>query len=347
MRDLTRSRLADLVRPLGYGEGTVNNLFRGLHSSPSPCPESIRGMNHQRYRTVLSSLGMEPGGLGVSQVLSSKESNPVHKFLLETFDGHTVTAVLIPITGGRATLCVSSQVGCARGCTFCRTAEMGLVRNLSAGEIVHQLTIASSWAATRGLHVENVVFMGMGEPFDNFEAVFDAFSIMTDHHAFKLSRDKITFSTCGVVPGIRKLGGYGIRTNLAVSLNAPDDELRTRLMPVNERWPLGALLGALHEYPLRKGRTILVEYVLLGGVNDDSRRAERLAAILEDLPVKINLIPFNWFPGSRYVPPDASAVSEFAGILAGRGYHVTIRRRRGADIGAACGMLNPRPRPET
>ncbi|MEM6727769.1 MAG: 23S rRNA (adenine(2503)-C(2))-methyltransferase RlmN [Pseudomonadota bacterium] len=269
------------------------------------------------------------------------------KFLVRIAGGHEVEVVYIPETD-RGTLCVSSQVGCTLTCTFCHTGTQKLVRNLTAGEIVGQIMVArddlGEWPVpgtpkneTRLL--SNIVLMGMGEPLYNFDNVRDAMKIAMDPEGISLSRRRITLSTSGVVPGIAKTAEE-IGCQLAISFHATTDEVRDVLVPINRKWKIAALLDALRDYPrLSNSERITFEYVMLKGVNDTDADAHRLIKQLKGIPAKVNLIPFNPWPGSPYERSDWSRIEAFADIIYKAGYASPIRTPRGEDIMAACGQL--------
>jgi 23S rRNA (adenine2503-C2)-methyltransferase len=236
----------------------------------------------------------------------------------------------------RLTLCISSQAGCAMGCAFCATARMNLIRNLGPAEIVGQVRAGRDLAAPRT--VTNIVFMGMGEPLANYEAVRTALEILTAEWGYAISPRRITVSTVGIVAMIPKLIAE-TRVNLAVSLGGTTDDQRARLMPVNRRWPLAELVGACRTLPLPRRKRITFEYVLLAGVNDADADARRLVALLHGLRAKMNLIPFNPFPGAGFASPPRPRMERFQAILREHGVHTTIRESRGQDIQAACGQL--------
>jgi 23S rRNA (adenine2503-C2)-methyltransferase len=262
------------------------------------------------------------------------------KWRLAAGDGQLIETVFIP-EEGRGTLCVSSQVGCALDCSFCATGRQGFNRNLGAAEIVGQVVLASrelGLVAGRS-RITNVVFMGMGEPLANLRAVVQACRVLVDDFGFQLSRRRVTVSTSGLVPQIRRLQA---ETNvaLAVSLHAPDDELRNELVPINRRHPIAELLEACWEYVEATSAVgITFEYTMLAGVNDSEAQARRLAALLANRPAKVNLIPFNPFPGTRYRRSSPEAINRFRQVLLGRGIMTITRRTRGDDIAAACGQL--------
>jgi 23S rRNA (adenine2503-C2)-methyltransferase len=258
------------------------------------------------------------------------------KYLFGLPDGEKIESVLIP-DENRVTLCISSQAGCALGCSFCLTGGGGFRRNLLPHEIVGQPL------AVQRLHPErpitNFVLMGMGEPLNNTANVIEALRRMTADKMLGVSTRKITLSTAGVVPGLRELAESGVGVNLAVSLNAPNDKVRDELMPINRVYPLSELVRALKAFPLAPRRKITVEYVMLKGVNDSVRDAEEVAKLLRGIKCKVNLIPFNEHPGSKYKRPDTRAVIAFQGALGLRNYTTFIRESRGSDILAACGQL--------
>ena len=260
-----------------------------------------------------------------------------HKFVLQLGRGSRVECVSMR-TERRLTFCVSSQVGCALRCAFCATGLMGLERNLGAGEIVGQVVTMGDfhrWEDERF----NIVFMGMGEPLANYDAMMDAIRILHDERGLNMGARRITVSTSGLVPQIRRLAGEGLALGLAISLHATTDELRDRLVPVNRRWPLSELMDAARDYGERSGRRVTLEYTLLAGVNDRPEDADRLAAMARALPSKINLIPYNPVPGLEFKRPDRQAVDDFAHRLLPRAPAVTVRRTLGGEIWAACGQL--------
>jgi 23S rRNA (adenine2503-C2)-methyltransferase len=265
------------------------------------------------------------------------------KWTWRTADGKLIESVYMP-EADRKTLCVSSQVGCALGCTFCMTGTMGLARHLTPGEIVDQVHRANRRLVELGegpgpRPLTNLVFMGMGEPLHNFEHLKVALGLLLDDDdGPNFSHRHVTVSTSGLVPVIRRLGEE-TQVKLAVSLNASTDAQRDRLMPINRRYPIGELLAACRAFPLRQGRRITFEYVLLAGQNDADEDAERLARLVRGIPAKINLIPYNDNPGLGFHAPAPARVEAFHQILLGRQITAVIRKNRGGDIAAACGQL--------
>jgi 23S rRNA (adenine2503-C2)-methyltransferase len=273
--------------------------------------------------------------LPVVKVLSSADGT--RKFLFKLTDGRTVESVLIP-ERDHHTLCLSSQVGCAQRCRFCLTGRDGLTRNLTAGEIVGQV-----WEIRKQMQdpalLTNLVFMGMGEPLANYENLLTAIQILTSSDwGMKFASRRVTVSTAGLVPRMLDLG-RDTRINLAVSFNAVDDEMRSRLMPVNRKYGIDQLLDACRRYPLPTGRKITFEYILFKDVNDSPEHAHRLGRLLAPLKAKINLIPFNPFAGSEFERPSAERISAFQDVLIARHFTSVVRYSKGLDIMAACGQL--------
>lgn len=274
-------------------------------------------------------------------LLDKVSSDGTRKWLLGMDAGNAVETVYIP-EPARGTLCVSSQIGCGLNCRFCATGAQGFNRNLAAAEIIGQV-----WHAAKQLghvthqqrRITNVVMMGMGEPLLNFDNVVAAMSLMRDDLGFGLASKRVTLSTAGVVPKIDALGEVA-DVSLAVSLHAPNDELRTQLMPINKRWGIDELLDACARYIARKPRaTVTFEYTLMKGINDTPVLARQLIKLMRRLPAKVNLIPFNPFPGTQYERSDAETIREFQTILMNADVQAMVRRTRGDDIDAACGQL--------
>ncbi len=261
------------------------------------------------------------------------------KWVLDVGAGNFVETVLIP-EKGRNTLCVSSQIGCMLDCSFCSTGKQGFNGNLAAHTIVGQAVLANQHLAASGEHVTNVVLMGMGEPLLNFDAVLAATNVFMDDLALGLSKRRVTVSTAGVVPGIYRLAEE-TDVALAISLHAPEDELRNELVPINRKYPIAELMAACQHYVSRLGphRKLVIEYTLMRGVNDQLEHAKALAALLKNLRCKINLIPFNPFPGSGYERPATEDIRRFQTHLMNQGYATMLRTTRGEDIDAACGQL--------
>jgi 23S rRNA (adenine2503-C2)-methyltransferase len=279
------------------------------------------------------------------EVAQSADDGTTRKWLFRAPDGASIEAVLMGYPR-RTTLCISSQAGCAMGCTFCATGQFGFERHLEAGEMVAQVAYAQAFLRAGGMpaavpdHVTNVVFMGMGEPLANYSRVRESIRRMTE--VMGMSARGITVSTVGVVPGMRRLADDDWPVNLAVSLHAADDELRSSLVPLNDRYPLGEVVAAAEYYFERKRRRVSIEWTLLSDVNDSAEQADRLAAIAARLRAHINLIALNPTPLSDDRPPSAPRVAAFVDRLRHHGANVTLRDTRGQDIDAACGQLRIR-----
>jgi 23S rRNA (adenine2503-C2)-methyltransferase len=279
------------------------------------------------------------------EIVSQQDSSDgTRKWAIRVEGGGLVETVLIP-AGKRATLCVSSQVGCSLDCSFCSTGKQGFQRDLSAAEIIGQVWLAiksyDAFQSGNARIVTNVVMMGMGEPLLNFDNVVSAMDLMLEDLAYGLSKRRVTLSTSGVVPALDRLAKVS-EVSLAISLHAPNDELRSQLVPINRKYPIAVLLDSCRNYMAAqsdKSRVITVEYTLIKDVNDQVSQARELATLLQDVPCKINLIPFNTFDQSNYERPSGNAVSRFWQVLVDAGYIVTVRTTRGDDIDAACGQL--------
>jgi len=256
------------------------------------------------------------------------------KYLFKLDDGNQIESVLIP-EKSRKTLCISSQVGCALGCTFCMTGTVGKIRNLKPSEILDQYMMVNQYNENS---ITNIVFMGMGEPLDNLDNLVKVINVLTDQNYLALSPKRITVSTSGLVPQIKKLGEQ-VSVNLAVSLNAPRDELRDEIMPINKRYPISELLKASVNFPVPNRKYLMFEYVLLKGVNDSDSDAHTLGRLLRGIKCKINVIPFNEASPLPYKSPDWERVLKFQDILISYRINVRIRKSRGSDILGACGQL--------
>lgn len=280
--------------------------------------------------------------LDLPEVVSEQVSaDGTHKWLLRIDSGNSIETVFIP-EKERGTLCVSSQVGCPLDCSFCSTGKQGFNRNLDVAAIISQVWIATDalgYYRDKTRRISNIVLMGMGEPLLNYNNVSGAMNLMLDDWAYGLSRKRVTLSTAGVVPGIRKLAD-GANVSLAISLHAPTDELRNELVPLNRKYPIRELMGVIHDYCRRKpGETVTFEYVMLDDVNDSEQCARALVKLLRGIPAKVNLIPFNPFPGTEYRRSTPEAIDSFREILLNAGIITITRKTRGDDIDAACGQL--------
>lgn len=329
--DLDLADCESLVVALGYKAFHGRNLFKWIHKHGVLDYEGMTDVP-KRLRADLDRTAC----LLLPRIIHTRPSTDgTVKWVMALDDGQRIEMVHIP-EDGRSTLCVSSQVGCALDCAFCATARQGFNRNLRVGEIVGQV-----WQATRqlGAPPTNVVMMGMGEPLANFDVVTKAMAVMQDDLAYNLSKFRLTLSTSGVVPNIYRLREVS-DCSLAVSLHAPNNPLRDELVPINRKYPLEELLPACHAYIAGdKRRKITWEYVMLDGINDSLQHAKQLIRLLEGIPSKINLIPFNPFPGSGYATTPAERLESFRQRLMGAGLLVFTRKTRGDEIAAACGQL--------
>lgn len=276
------------------------------------------------------------------EVVTEQESaDGTRKWLLRVDDKNCIETVFIP-EKERGTLCVSSQVGCALDCSFCSTGKQGFNRNLSTAEIIGQVLVANrslGYFDGKSRVISNVVMMGMGEPLMNFDNVLSAMNLMMDDLAFGLAHRRVTLSTSGIVPAIRRLADT-TNVSLAISLHAANDELRNSLVPINRTWPINELMDACKAYArAHPGEPITFEYVMLDGINDSEENARQLIKVLNGVPAKVNLIPFNPFPGTNYNRSDISSINRFREILVKAGIITITRKTRGDDIDAACGQL--------
>ena len=360
--DLDAAQLEALVAEAGEPPYRARQLTHWLDTRRQPDPRAMTNLP----RSLRARLSERFAGAGLTlDRHQAGDDGWTHKLLFRLPAGDAVESVLMyyPPAGsspdddweggprGRATVCISTQAGCAMGCTFCATGQFGFTRHLSVGEVVEQVARVSTMLPELRPgpgapdHLTNVVFMGMGEPFANQEATWGAAYRL--HQGFGLSARAITISTVGLVPGIRRAAAEPLRVNLAVSIHAASDEVRDRLVPVNRSWPIAELLDAVGDYVAATRRRVSFEYALMAGVNDDLEQAGRLGRLLAPLRVPgsgghaahVNLIPYNPTPGTGFAPPSRSAVRRFRDTVAASGVPVSIRANRGVGIDAACGQL--------
>jgi 23S rRNA (adenine2503-C2)-methyltransferase len=329
LKDLTFDELADFLLSLGKERFRAGQLFSWIYprgvTDFAAMTDLAKGLREELSRRAMVSDWL-PEQTEVSR-------DGTCKYLFRLADGETVETVRIPMEGERRTLCVSSQVGCAMGCTFCLTGQFGLVRNLRPGEIVNQVC-----AALKEGPIGNIVFMGMGEPLHNLDNLVKAVQILQATQGFDYGARKITVSTCGLVPQMLELGKR-VRVNLAVSLNAATDEVRNQLMPINRRYPLRELMAACRQYPLPPRQRITFEYILIGDVNDSLADARALVKLLHGVPGKVNLIPYNEHERSPLRTSPAERIEAFQSYLLQRDIVAIRRSSKGQDISAACGQL--------
>lgn len=346
---LTGSELQAFIEELGEPAYRARQIFAGLHRRRLRSFEEMSDLPKE-FRARLGEKA-DPASLTVESRYLSTDGT--RRYLMKTRDGYPVETVFIP-EEHRDTICFSSQSGCPLQCTFCLTAQLGLLRNLTAGEIVEQIVVALNdvyGVGGKTPHGTNLVGMGAGEPFLNFDELMKAIRIMADPEGLHIVPNRVTVSTAGVVPRIRELATIPDRPHLAVSLAAPTDELRDELMPINRKWPLAELLAACRDFEksLKPGERFTFEYVMLAGVNDSDEQANRLANLLNRhrLRVKVNLIPHNPAEPLPYQPSTMERVETFREILESKGVQVFVRRPRGRDILAACGQLAARSFPDS
>ncbi len=336
---LSPSKLEDFFEEIGEKRFRATQVLKWIHQLGATNFDEMTNIS-KALRAKLSEMAeiRDP-----EVVLENISKDGTRKWVIRTDGGSCVETVLIP-ENGRATLCVSSQIGCSLDCSFCSTGKQGFNRNLSAAEIIGQVRVAirsfGPFDPSGDRRVTNVVLMGMGEPLMNFENVVDATQLMMEDNAYGLSKRRVTLSTAGVVPALDKLAEVS-DVSLAVSLHAPNDELRNQLVPINRRYPINELIDSCNRYlkSLNDKRVATVEYTLIAGVNDQPEHARQLVKLLRRLPSKLNLIPFNPFPNSDYERPSESAILAFKQVMLNAGILTTVRKTRGDDVDAACGQL--------
>ena len=337
--DLTRDEMVEFFKEIDEKPFRAPQVFKWLHQFVADDFDQMTNIS-KSLKVKLKELCEIKGPEIITEQLSN---DGTIKWALKTQDGQAIETVFIP-DGERGTLCISSQVGCLLNCSFCSTAQQGFNRNLSTAEIVGQVWLAArrigALRTTGKRRISNVVFMGMGEPLLNFDAVVDSCNILLDDFGYGLSKRRVTISTSGVVPGLDKLIDKA-DVALALSLHAPNNKLRDELVPVNKKYPIEVLLPSVKRYldDSSASKKVTIEYVMLQGVNDTPAHAREMTRVLKDIPCKINLIPFNPFPKTRYLTSHQSDISKFAEILVKKGFVVVTRRTRGDDIDAACGQL--------
>lgn len=349
--DLSREEIEELLAAWGQPRYRADQIWRWLYVSLVSDVDQMRNLP----AALRTQLGGQFVVSGVTPLRTQRSADGhTEKVLLQLADGQAVETVLMDYDG-RRTVCVSSQVGCALHCAFCATGLGGWNRNLSASEIVEQVLyfarLGRGGSPCRGgsrtaptQPITHVVYMGMGEPFLNYEAVRRSIAILNDPQGFNLGARRVTVSTAGIVPGIERLGAEGLPIGLAISLHAPTDELRNRLVPINRKYPLEQLIPACRAYTERTHRRVTFEYALIDKVNDSLADADALARLLRGLLCHVNLIPVNPVADLPYLPSPHERIVAFEGRLRQRGINATLRVSRGADIQAGCGQLRGQPR---
>ncbi len=340
LKDFTQPQLAEFLTSLGLPASRVRQIFALIHR---PGTRELAGLGTLK-REIRNRLAEHARISWLEPAKVEQSRDGTVKFAFPLDDGAVIESVLIP-TNGRHTLCVSSQAGCAMGCRFCLTAGLGFRRNLTPAEMVNQVVAAQEYLirfgvvrATSRQLIDNLVFMGMGEPLANYDNLITALAILMDGQAQGYSERRVTVSTCGLPSRIRSLA-RDVRVNLAVSLHSVDDATRSALMPVNAAHGVDDLLAACREYAAVAQQVVFIEYVMIAGVNDAVSDARRLAGKLRDLPCRINLLPYNEVPDLPYRCSPETTIQVFKSILAEAGFRTLVRSSRGADISAACGQL--------
>jgi 23S rRNA (adenine2503-C2)-methyltransferase len=330
---LERREIEDALAARGRERFRGRQIFHWLYRRGVTDIESMTDLPRDLRAALTSDFA-----IATPQVASRERSvDGTEKFVLRLADGRAIESVFIPDTPAM-TFCISTQVGCAMACAFCLTGKMGLVRNLTAGEIVGQVRVLAGALDLRD-KAFNIVLMGMGEPLHNYDETMKALRILADDHGLALPPRRVTLSTVGLLPELERLASEPVMPNLAISLHAPSDETRGALVPLNKKYGIAQIIDACRRFPLKKRSRITFEYVLLAGVNDTPEDARKLAKILSDVKSKVNLIPLNAAPGIPFERPSDAAINRFAKILSDRGLTVSVRKSRGRDIRAACGQL--------
>jgi 23S rRNA (adenine2503-C2)-methyltransferase len=333
LAELERSALEKALADRGHERFRARQIFGWIYRRGVTDAVAMTDLSRELRASLV-----EDFVLTTPQVVArERSSDGTEKFLLKLGDGRQIESVFIPDTPAM-TFCLSTQVGCAMACAFCLTGKMGLVRNLTAGEIAGQVRVLADALSLRGTAF-NIVFMGMGEPLHNYDETMKALRILADEHGLALPPRRVTLSTVGLLPALERLAGEPIMPNLAISLHAPTDLQRGELVPINSKYGITDIIDACSRFPVRKRSRITFEYVLLAGVNDSPEDARRLARLLAGVKSKVNVIPLNAAAGIPFDRPSEAAIDRFAGALAKRGVSVSVRKSRGRDIRAACGQL--------
>jgi 23S rRNA (adenine2503-C2)-methyltransferase len=333
--ELTLDELTAWFVERGEPAFRARQVYRALYHQLVSHYDDITVLPVELRRTLADELPLQ--SLSVVEEIATDDGETV-KILYRTRDGQTLETVLM-FYPDRATVCVSCQVGCAVGCSFCATGLMGLLRNLSAGEMVAQVIDVARRSRDQGRPLTNLVMMGMGEPFHNYAAMMKMIAIIHDPEGMNFGSRRITVSTSGVVPFIDRLATEPYQVNLAISIHAANDDLRSSLVPLNRRWPLDELISAVRRYIRITRRRVSFEYALISSVNDRDEDARQLASLLRGLLCHVNIIPLNPTPATPYARPSTERIERFANILQGAGVPATVRYSRGVEIAAACGQL--------
>ncbi len=333
--NLELGELEELLERMGQPCYRAKQIWHGLYVELAPSYDAITSLSKKLRNDLAQSLPFNQPKVADSVESADKRTS---KILFRLSDGEAIEAVLM-IYQKRRTICISTQVGCAMGCAFCATGMSGFTRNLSPGEIVSQVLSFARLLAPQGEQVTNVVYMGMGEPFLNYDAVIKSIRILNNHEGFNLGARSFTISTVGIIPGIERFTKEDTQVNLAISLHSADDKLRTQLVPINETYPLSQLMAACRKYVNRTHRRITFEIALIHKVNDSVSDAQKIADLLSGMLCHVNLIPLNPVPETPFCPSPRQRVDAFAQQLIDAGINTTIRVERGVKIAAACGQL--------
>jgi len=331
--DLERPALEVALEALGHQRFHARQIFRWIYRRGVTDVEAMTDLSLELRAALAREFTLS------TPALAHRETSidGTEKFLLRLADGRQIESVFIPDTPAM-TFCISTQVGCAMACAFCLTGKMGLVRNLTAAEIVGQVRVLAGALDMRDTRF-NIVLMGMGEPLHNYDETMKALRILADEHGFDMSPRRITLSTVGLLPALERLAREPVMPNLAISLHAPTDLQRGELVPINRKYGVSDIIAACKRFPLKKRSRITFEYVLLAGVNDSPQDARRLAKLVAGVKAKVNLIPLNAAAGIPFERPSDEAIDRFARIVSEHGVDVSVRKSRGRDIRAACGQL--------
>lgn len=331
IHNLSLEELSIACKEMGLPRFRVNQIWHWLYVSRVSSWDAMRNIPARLQNELASRFSLNAATL----VSSEGESFSTQKLLVGLSDGEQVETVLIPASSRRS-VCVSSQAGCAFKCAFCASGQAGLNRNLEVGEIVGQVLLSAEVYEEKPTHI---VFMGIGEPFDNYDNVLKAVRIMNDGEGLKIGARRITISTCGVIPGIERLADEGMQVELSVSLHAPNNEIRSKLMPVNKKYPLPDLLNACRKYSRKTNRIITFEYTLISGVNDSPEDADALVRLVKKLPARVNLIPLSEVKEFDGRTSSGEVANMFLNVLEKGGVNATLRQSKGSKIKAACGQL--------
>jgi 23S rRNA (adenine2503-C2)-methyltransferase len=332
LKNMAIEEIEALASTLGLEAYRARQIAQWVFRHHAASLDEMTSLSKEIRTTLKEVAGIS--SLAPETIVASRDGSK--KYLFKTADGYGVETVLMP-EKTHQTLCISTQIGCSLGCRFCFTGTLGLKRNLTSAEILNQVSAVLK-AEKLKEKLPNLVFMGMGEPLLNYDNVLKCLKILLSPWGFNFSHRKITISTAGITPLIRKLA-EDLPVNLAISLNAPDDEIRSYLMPVNKKYPLKQLLKEAHSFPVPSRKRITFEYILIKDVNDSPAHAEALARLLKNIPCKINLIPFNELPCFKFQRPDDKRILRFQSILHSHHFTAPIRMSKGSEIVAACGQL--------